>query len=209
MPRPVQSEECRRIIVVSTLRTHSVITIIVVAIFAATVSGCARARHAPTTPEQPDDATSGTLPPIQAVERIPSSTPKQAVTAYLSAVPEAYFSLEVTVVAPFVTERQEVREDAYIELNRQQGKALEMTLVSFLVVDEPAAPSADETSSVVRTEEQWRWRYWDIRTRRPSTEWAKTAYRMEYTVERRGAGWLVANTKVLEQSGDTSPTPLP
>ncbi len=188
---------------------HTIITIVVVAVLATSISGCARARHAPSTPEEPGEATSGALPPIQAVERIPSSTPKQAVTAYLAAVPEAYFSLEVTVVAPFVTERQEVREDAYIELNRQQGKALEMTLVSFLVVDEPVAPSGDEASSVVRTEERWRWRYWDIVARRPSTEWAMTTYRMEYTVERHGTGWLVASSKVLQQSGDTSPTPLP
>ncbi|MDI6712477.1 MAG: hypothetical protein QMD96_04485 [Anaerosomatales bacterium] len=188
---------------------HTIITVVVAAVLATTVSGCARARHAPSRPETPTEATSGALPPIQAVERIPSSTPKQAVTAYLAAAPEAYFSLEVTVVAPFVTERQEVREDAYIELNRQEGRALEMALTSFLVVDEPVAPSEDETSAIVRTQERWRWRYWDIMARRPSTEWATTTYRMEYTVERHGTGWLVASSKVLEQSGDTSPTPLP
>lgn len=187
---------------------HTIITIVVVAVLATSISGCARARHAPSTPETPTEATSGALPPIQAVERIPSSTPKQAVTAYLSAIPEAYFSLEVTAVAPFVTERQEVREDSYIELNRQEGKALEMTLLSYRVLEAPE-PSDDGTSAVVRTDETWRWRYWDVQTRKPSTGWATTTYRMEYSVERHGSGWLVAGTKILEQSGDTSPTPLP
>lgn len=194
----------------SAFRIHRIIGVLVAVLFATTFSGCARARFTPMEPgASTEDATGTLLPPIEAVERIPSSTPRQAVIAYLAAIPEAYLSLEVTMVAPFVTERQEVREDAYIELNRQGGKALEMTLASFRVVDEIVAPSRDETSAVVRTQEQWRWRYWDLRARKPSTEWATTTYRMEYTLSRSGAGWLVAATKVLEQSGETSPAPLP
>lgn len=192
-------------------RAHLIGTIIAAVLVAASASGCARARHAlvtPATPEAPGESTAGALPPIESVERIPSSTPKQAVTAYLSAIPEAYLSLEVTVVAPFVTDRQEVREDSYIQLNRQEGKALEMALVSYRVL-EAAEPSADASEAIVLTEEQWRWRYWDIRSRKPATAWAQTTYRMEYSLAREGSGWLVAGSKIVAQSGDTSPTPLP
>jgi len=190
-------------------RAHRLAVVLLVAFTLASVlGGCARARHAPVAPATPAESTPAAFPPIESVERIPSSTPKQAVTAYLSAIPEAYLSLEVTVVAPFVTERQEVREDSYIQLNRQEGRALEMALVSYRVL-EAAEPSADASSAVVRTEEQWRWRYWDIRSRKPATAWARTTYRMEYSLSREGSGWLVASSKVLEQSGDTSPTPLP
>jgi hypothetical protein len=142
------------------------------------------------------------------VERLPSSTPKQAVTAYLAAVPEAYFSLETSIVAPYVTDEQEVREDAYIELNRQEGRALEMQMTAFAVLaaDEPSEAA---TSAVVRTNETWRWRYWSLAKRAPSTQWANTVYQVEYGLARSGTGWLVARTKVLSQSGDTTPAPLP
>jgi hypothetical protein len=142
------------------------------------------------------------------VQRLPSSTPKQAVAAYLSAAADAYFSLETSIVAPYVTEEQEVREDAYIELNRQEGRALEMDMTAFVVLAADA-PSVDATSAVVRTNETWRWRHWSLAERAPSTQWANTVYEVEYGLARSGSGWLVARTKVLSQSGDTTPAPLP
>lgn len=170
----------------------------------AVAAGCARAKNVPAR-----EPTSGVLPIGDApVERLPSSTPKQAVTAYLSAAAEAYYSLETSIVAPYVTEEQEVREDAYIELNRQQGQALEMDLTAFSVLSADS-PSAETTSATVRTSEAWRWRYWSLSTRQPSTDWADTTYEVEYLLSRRSGGWLVAHTKVLSQSGDATPTPLP
>lgn len=167
-------------------------------------AGCARAKNIPPTQTVEPAMPIGEGP----VQRVPSSTPKQAVTAYLAAASGAYFSLEASIIAPYVTEEQEVREDAYIQLNRQEGRALEMEMTAFtvLMADEP---SVDATSAVVRTKESWRWRYWSLADRAPSTQWADTVYEVEYGLERSGNGWLVARTKVLSQSGDTTPTPLP
>ncbi len=176
-----------------------------------TPAGCARAKN--ISPSTPDEGTSAVTPAPDPFEDIriaskPSTEPIDAVRAYLRAVHDAYFSLESSMVAPFVAERQWVREDAYIQLNVNEGRAIEMTLDEFLVM-QAAAPGAEATSTEVTTEERWRWRYWGIETRRPSTAWATTHYRMLYTLARAGTGWVVADTQVLEQSGETTPTPLP
>ncbi|MCX8007699.1 MAG: hypothetical protein N3B11_06255 [Coriobacteriia bacterium] len=185
-------------------RNRTAIVAFLLAALVMTSAGCARARNVPE-----DETTQGVLPiGERPVQRVPSSTPKQAVTSYLAAIPDAYYSLEVTVVAPFVTERQEVREDAYIELNRQKGQALEMQLVAFQVLQD-ADPSTDATMAVIRTAEAWRWRYWGLSSRQPSTKWVTTRYEVEYSLERMGRGWLVASTRVVAQSGETTPAPLP
>ncbi|MEN6431057.1 MAG: hypothetical protein ABFC80_09505 [Coriobacteriales bacterium] len=137
----------------------------------------------------------------------PSPTPEKAVEAFLTIAARSYYSLDSTMVAPYVTPDQWVREDAYIQLNLMQNQAIEMKLEDFSAT-QGAPSSAEATTATVRTREVWRWRYWDLVTRKPKTEWAKTGYSMLYTLERVGSGWLVASTKVLEQSGDTSPTVL-
>lgn len=188
------------------VRSHAARRVVLVAccIALAFAGGCARAKNVPA-----EEPSSTVVPVNQApVERLPSSTPKQAVAAYLSAAADAYFSLETSVVAPYVTEEQEVREDAYVELNRQQGQALEMELAAFSVLAADN-PSVQATTAAVRTSETWRWRYWSLATRKPSTAWATTTYQVQYALERRGSGWLVARAKVVSQSGDTTPTPLP
>lgn len=174
-------------------------------VLASASAGCARAKNPPTAGISEATATvesTATLAPQ------PAATPEEAVVAYLGIVRKAYYSLDSTLVAPFVTSGQWVREDAYIQLNLTQNQAIEMQLLSFSVTAQPVS-SAEATSVTLDTSENWNWRYWDLKTRKPKTEWVETGYSVRYTLARQGTGWLVDGTKVLEQSGETTPTPAP
>lgn len=171
----------------------------------ATSAGCARAKN-PAVLDVPGATTTvestGTLAPQ------PAATPEAAVVAYLGIVRAAYYSLDSTLVAPFVTPGQWVREDAYIQLNLTQNQAIEMQLLSFSVTAQPAV-STEASSVTLDTSEGWNWRYWDLKTRNPKTEWVETGYSVRYILARQGAGWLVDGTQILDQSGEMTPTPAP
>ena len=169
------------------------------------VAGCARAKNpSQVSPQvaEPTASVDATTP----LAPIAAATPEAAVVQYLGVVSQAYYSLDSTLVAPYVTADQWVREDAYMQLNLTQNQAIEMTLLTFEVT---AAPSTESSATTLDTEERWRWRYWNLKSRNPKTDWAETGYSVRYTLARQGGGWLVDGTEVLEQSGETSPTPLP
>jgi hypothetical protein len=132
-----------------------------------------------------------------------AQAPEQAVVDYLGAISVAYYSLESSAVAGFVTEEQWVREDAYIELNRVNNEALEMQLVAYST----ASPvlSEDSTAATMQTRETWRFRIWDLKTRQPAEEWSRAEYTMSYTLTLADTGWLVAAKDVLESSETTEP----
>jgi len=167
-------------------------------------TGCARAKNAPVDPAPVASSTETETPPAPR----PSATPEAAVVAYLGIVQDAYYSLDSTLVAPFVTEGQWVREDAYIQLNLTQNQAMEMNLLAFKVTAQPSL-SAESTSAALDASERWQWRYWDLKTRKPKDDWVETTYSVRYTLERFDGGWLVGQTKVLEQSGDATSTSTP
>ena len=188
-------------------RAPSVLVLVLVCTFTLALSGCARARN--TAPSGPVvETTASVLEPTSTLTPKPSATPEAAVAAYLGIVQDAYFSLDSTLVAPFVTEGQWVREDAYIQLNLTQNQAMEMNLLEFKVTAQPSF-SVESTSVALDASEHWQWRYWDLKTRKPKDEWVETTYSVRYTLERLDGGWLVGQTKVLEQSGDETPTSTP
>lgn len=188
------------------MRNHrSPLLVIVALALMLGAAGCARAKNAPqVSPQVPEPTASvdATAP----VGPIAAATPEAAVVQYLRVVSQAYYSLDSTLVAPYVTADQWVREDAYMQLNLTQNQAIEMTLLEFGVT---APPSTDSSTTTLETRERWRWRYWDLKTRNPKTDWAETGYSVRYTLAFQGGGWLVDGTEVLEQSGETSPTLLP
>ncbi|MHB1340759.1 MAG: hypothetical protein ACYC77_01940 [Coriobacteriia bacterium] len=173
-----------------------------------TAAGCARATsRQPVTPTSTTESTPS-VNTMVGVEHLPAATPEGAVVAYLGIVSRAYYSLDSTLVAQYVTDGQWVREDAYIQLNLVQNRAIEMNLLTFQVTAQ-AVSSAEDTATTLVTAESWKWRYWDLKTRKPKTAWADTSYSVEYTLARQGEGWIVDRTRVIDQSGETTPALTP
>lgn len=87
-----------------------------------------------------------------------------------------------------VTEAEEVRVDAYIELNREQGQGLAQQLKRFDLKD----TRINGATATVNTAEDWVYQYFDLKTIRYISPPEQASYAATYTVLRQPDGrWLV------------------
>ena len=115
------------------------------------------------------------------------STPEAAVASYLEWVTYAYRTADSDVASHTMTPSEGVRVDAYIELNRQNGTAIEQQLVRF------SAPSASSegTMAVVVASEDWEYRYIAIDSGSYDGPLEEVSYDATYTLVLDRGTWLV------------------
>lgn len=172
----------------------------------AALSGCSPAGKSPSgkdTATRSEDLTAGEFP-----ERTPTSpqappppmlrSPKSAVYSYLVWISYAYRVLDSNVATMAFSEYEEVRVNSYVELNRQEGRAIDQRLLSF---DVKQVRTKGDTATVSAAE-AWRYRYIDIK----SGDYASPAYDVSYdttytVVKVKGKGWLVDRVAVAPRGG--------
>lgn len=115
------------------------------------------------------------------------STPETAVRSYLDWVSFSYRMANSEIPTATMTPGEFVRVDAYIQLNRTEGKALEQTLESI----ETTLVSEDTTSAIVTARETWAYQYFSLETLGYLTDAARESYETTYTLVREPLGWLV------------------
>jgi hypothetical protein len=115
------------------------------------------------------------------------STPESAVSSYIEWVSYSYRTADSDVSSHTMTLGEGVRVDAYIELNRQQDRAIEQEIVGF---DAPPASIAG-TEAVVVAEEEWRYRYITMSTGAYDGPLREVSYDATYTLVLEGDRWLV------------------
>lgn len=140
-----------------------------------------------------EDAPAGTvgapIPPVH-VDR---STPEGAVQAYLDGITFTYRMANSNAASDTMTPYEYVRVDAYVELNRQQGRALEQMLTALEVRDTVAG----EPTATVTTYEEWVYRYFSVETMKYVSDEATATYDADYTVVKQEDGsWLVDKVDV-------------
>lgn len=133
-------------------------------------SGGAPSVAAPQVPSQPDQ-----------------TTPEAAVRSYLDWVSFSYRMANSDIGTQTMTPYEGVRIDSYIELNRQKGVGLEQSLVSFT----PGQATVEGTGAVLPAREEWRYRYFSLKTLRYTSAEATASYDATYTLLNEGGLWLV------------------
>lgn len=131
------------------------------------LAGCARPEVAVETVGEPR------LP-----ARVDRSTPEGAVRAYLDGISYAYRMANSSAATDTMTPYEHVRVDAYVELNRQEGRALEQELTVF----EVRGQESTDATATVATYEEWVYRYFSIDTLEYLSEEATASYEATYTV---------------------------
>lgn len=166
------------------LRTLAVAVLAIAVVLAA---GCSPS--APDTTERVGDP----------VEPAPHdlSTPESAVRSYLDWVSFSYRMANSEIPLATMTAAESVRVDAYIQLNRMEGKGLDQSLESF----EVRTASAEATSAVVAASELWRYRYFSLDTLRYLSEAANASYETTYTVVLEADGWRVDRVEATLTGG--------
>lgn len=115
-------------------------------------------------------------------------TPESAVRSYLDWVSYAYRIGESQVATPTMTSYQEVRVDAYTQMQLQKSRLLDQTLASI----EFGAPSEGTTSTLLPAREKWSYRYVSIKVADQTLEGPYTAeYDTVYTLVSTERGWVV------------------
>lgn len=141
-------------------------------------------------PEPKPEVTPATASPATATQPAPwdTSSPESAVGSYLRWVSYSYLMANSDIPTATMTPDEGIRVDAYIQLNRQQNRAIEQLLTSFRVLDVDIA----EPTATVTAAEEWRYRYFALDTLTYTSESLAASYETTYTVLRQPDGrWLV------------------
>lgn len=118
------------------------------------------------------------------------TSPRSAVRSYIDWTSLSYRMANSELSTRVADPWEHVRVDSYIQLNREQNRAIEQTLVAFRVV----SLSTRDGTATLAARERWRYRYFAIDTRRYLGPRHMVRYETTYTVARQrdGGHWLVS-----------------
>ena len=125
------------------------------------------------------------------------SSPKTAVYSYLLWISYAYRILNSDVATMAFSPYEEVRVNSYVELNRQQGRAIDQRLLNYQV----KSVESKGNTATVGVREQWAYRYIDIKTAKYNSAILNATYDTTYTVVKGRSGWLVDSVKAQAVGG--------
>lgn len=115
------------------------------------------------------------------------SRPESAVYSYMLWISHAYVRQDSVLASQTFDPFEEVRVDAYIQYNKEQGKALRQEPTELAV---KSVKTVENTSTVVASE-TWRYRYIDAKTGKFATPVLTASYDSTYTLVKLDRGWVV------------------
>lgn len=140
-----------------------------------------------------EELTPGEFPdkkPLDPVEPPPPMLrdPKTAVYSYLLWISYAYRTLNSEIATHAFSPWEEVRVSSYVELNRQEGRAIDQRLVDF----KSEVVRTEGETATVSAREEWVYRYISTADGSYASPVHTAAYDTTYTVvNTEGKGWLV------------------
>ena len=122
-------------------------------------------------------------------------TPESAVASYLDWVTLAFRLANSDLSTPTMTPFEDVRVDSYIELNRQENRAIDQTITVFEIEE----VLTQEPTATVSAYEEWRYRYFTLDTLVWIGEEEEVSFDAIYTVILQPDGrWLVDSVEATE-----------
>lgn len=167
------------------------------------VGGCTAKKPREDTAQRSEELTPGefpeTNPPAAKTPPPPMlRNPKTSVYSYLLWISYAYRILNSDVATMAFSPYEEVRVNSYVELNRQEGKAIDQRLIDFTVKN---VRTKGDTSTV-GVRESWRYRYIDIKSGKYNSPPYEVTYDTTYTVVNYDdKGWLVDKVQAAPEGG--------
>lgn len=190
----------------STVRFRAVALVLIVVLLLPLLAGCegGRGSSAPEdTAVRSEELTPGEFPdkkPLDPVVPPPPMLrdPEAAVFSYLLWISFAYRTLNSEIATHAFSEWEEVRVNSYVELNRQEGRAIDQRLIKF----EPEVVRTKGETATVAAREEWVYRYISTSDGSYSSPVHTAAYDTTYTVvNTEGKGWLVDKVEATPVGG--------
>lgn len=168
------------------------------------LGGCSPAKTGEDTAARSEELTPGEFPektPSPATPPPPPQlkNPQTAVYSYLLWISYAYRILNSDVASQTFSPYEEVRVNSYVQLNRQEQRAIDQRLLDVKVRD---IQSGENTATVAVTE-TWKYRYIDIQSGDYSTPAYDVSYDTTYTVVKNAdGGWVVDKVTAESRTGE-------
>lgn len=173
-----------------------------VLIGATLLAGCGGASSTATTSPASAETTPGQFPatrpnPAQAPPPPMLREPRSAVYSYQLWISYAYRILNSDVASRTFSPYEEVRVNSYVELNRQEGRAIDQRLLKADVRSERSQGS----TATVALREFWVYRYIDTKTGAYKTPVYNATYDTTYTVVKQKGDWVVESVQAQPVGG--------
>lgn len=178
---------------------------LIVVVLGGLMTGCSGSRGAGGD----DAARSEELTPGEFPERKPTSPtpppppqlkrPETAVYSYLVWISYAYRVLDSDVASHTFSPYEEVRVNSYVQLNKQEARALDQRLVDFRI---RGTQTKGETATV-GVIETWKYRYIDLKSGEYGSPIYDVSYDTTYTVVRQAPDrWVVDRVEAAPKTGE-------
>lgn len=191
------------------LTKHPIIALVIccaLVLALAAMAGCATQGNAGASEPEPTDGKTGygmggvnqdIVVSKAAIENAPHpwvlTSPEAAVRSYLDWVSYAYRTGQSEIATPVMSPYQEVRVDAYTQLNLQKERLLDQTLDSITF----GTLSKEETHVLLPAKENWTYRYVSIEVAGETIGGPYTAsYETTYTLVKSDGEWRVDSIEV-------------
>ena len=129
---------------------------------------------------------------------------KNAVRGYAQATIDAYLSdTHIKDLKEYAVQSVAKKMFVFINSDRDRGVAMDMRLNRLVFKN----ISAGEPRNLIDTEEQWDFRYIDIKTLKPVASIKEARYKLRYTIVRDDDKWLISGIEEREKTlmGDYYP----
>lgn len=172
-----------------TSSSHSPLLSLTVLVFAFALALVPACRNAKPVEEPVDTLATDPEPTRNLPLTEPDTrTPEACVRSYLDWVSHAYRVTNSAKAAATFDGYEEVRVDSYVQYNMQQSRGIDRRLEALDI----RSSSSKGTTATIAAKEQWRYRYFNLATRKYSTPVYFASYDSTYTlVRQRDGGWLV------------------
>ena len=178
--------------------------LLIAALAVVAMTGCGtKPATGPDAAVRSEDLTPGEFPdtaPTDPVEPPPPMlrSPETAVYSYILWISYAYRTLNSDVATHAFSEWEEVRVNSYVELNRQEGRAIDQRIIEF----KPTSTRTEGETATVGVTETWRYRYIDIADSTYEGPAHDVTYDSTYTVVNvPDKGWLVDKVEATARGG--------
>lgn len=191
----------------SIARLRAVSLVLVAVLLMPLLAGCEgiSGKGAPEdTAVRSEELTPGEFPdkmPPDPVEPPPPMLrdPETAVFSYLLWISFAYRTLNSEIATHAFSEWEEVRVSSYVELNRQESRAIDQRLIDF----QPEVVRTEGETATVAAREEWVYRYISTSDGSYSSPAHTASYNTTYTVvNKEGKGWLVDKVEATPVGGE-------
>ncbi len=120
---------------------------------------------------------------------------KQAVLRYNQLLEKVFIATDPTLIEPYVSTKEIGKIARYVLFLKESNKEMEAKLKEI----EFKSIVIKGKKGLIKTNERWAYRYFDIKTKRQIEPWKEVSYLMNYTLYKNSNHWFIGEASVEKE----------